>query len=492
MNMKLQTLLALTLLGSASLSAQTTLDALRFSQVSPGGTARALGAGSSLGAIGDMSGISVNPASIGCYRFSEFSFSSGVDFTGIKSTLNGNSTTDSRARFVVNNTGFVAVTRKDNEADWRSVNWGMTINRTADFNQNFNFNSGSATNGSITERWVADANGTSRYRLDPFDNRLAFENYLLDYAGDSLTYTSVAPTNGTFKKESNSSTGGITDYNFTLGANYKDKIYIGGGLTLSGLRYDNKRVYRETDGNTTNYFESLEYIEYLKTRGTGFNAKIGMIVRPVNWLRLGLGLQSPTFYSLRDNYSTSLSSDVFYFNNNTNTLERHNIQGMASPKGDFRYSLTTPLKSTLSTAFIIKKFGFVTAEAEWLPYSASRFAAADADYTNTNQSISKDYTSGYNVRLGAEYAYQIFRFRAGYGYYSTPFANKVGIENAVRQTFSGGFGIFNKKFFADIAYMHSMADNGYSPYLAVTEAQYVKNKTTSGNFVLTIGWKIGE
>ena len=52
--------------------AQNEVDALRFSQHYPVGTARSVGLGGAVGALGgDFTSLSVNPAGIGLYRQSE-------------------------------------------------------------------------------------------------------------------------------------------------------------------------------------------------------------------------------------------------------------------------------------------------------------------------------------------------------------------------------------------------------------------------------------
>ena len=65
-------LVAVILLPSKLLS-QTSADALRYSFITPGGTARFVSMGGAFGALGaDFSAIGYNPAGLGVYRSSEF------------------------------------------------------------------------------------------------------------------------------------------------------------------------------------------------------------------------------------------------------------------------------------------------------------------------------------------------------------------------------------------------------------------------------------
>ena len=47
----------------------------------------------------------------------------------------------------------------------------------------------------------------------------------------------------------------------------------------------------------------FEVIETLQTKGYGVNGKIGLIYKPVEYVRLGLAFHSPTFYELTDNHN---------------------------------------------------------------------------------------------------------------------------------------------------------------------------------------------
>ncbi|MFM9057060.1 MAG: hypothetical protein ACKOQY_10325, partial [Bacteroidota bacterium] len=73
---QLSTLLLIGLLSVNSAFSQNDADALRYSMLNYGSTARSLAMGNSFGALGaDFSSLSMNPAGIGLYRRSEFSIS---------------------------------------------------------------------------------------------------------------------------------------------------------------------------------------------------------------------------------------------------------------------------------------------------------------------------------------------------------------------------------------------------------------------------------
>lgn len=73
--MKIAYILTLMLFFSLFASAQNEEDAIRFSRISPFGTARSAAMGGAFGALGgDLSTLSTNPGGIGVFRKSEASF----------------------------------------------------------------------------------------------------------------------------------------------------------------------------------------------------------------------------------------------------------------------------------------------------------------------------------------------------------------------------------------------------------------------------------
>src|SRR3954466_4771231 len=80
--------------------AQSDIDALRYSQSSLTGTARYVSMGGAFGALGaDFSSLSYNPAGIGLYRKSEFTFTPSIYAEKTTSDFLGTSGSDSKFNF---------------------------------------------------------------------------------------------------------------------------------------------------------------------------------------------------------------------------------------------------------------------------------------------------------------------------------------------------------------------------------------------------------
>ncbi len=86
---------------------------------------------------------------------------------------------------------------------------------------------------------------------------------------------------------------------FTIGGNVSNKFYFGATLGVSQLRYTSHTEHLEsTDANLPSAFESFTYIDHYEEKGTGYNIKVGAIIKPVEALRIGLAFHSPTWYRI--------------------------------------------------------------------------------------------------------------------------------------------------------------------------------------------------
>ncbi|HRO43603.1 MAG TPA: hypothetical protein PL009_12270, partial [Flavipsychrobacter sp.] len=117
--------------------AQDETDALRYSFLSPQGTARSMGFGNALGSVGgDFASLSVNPAGIGIYRRGEMMLTPAFRFGSTDARYLNTTLDDSRTAFNFNNLGIVFTHaekgRRYDKANWKTVSFGIGVNRTAD------------------------------------------------------------------------------------------------------------------------------------------------------------------------------------------------------------------------------------------------------------------------------------------------------------------------------------------------------------------------
>ncbi|MBL7816671.1 MAG: outer membrane protein transport protein [Saprospiraceae bacterium] len=478
-----------TFLSLYTLKAQVASDALRYSYIPQyGGTARAIGVGGSMGAIGgDFSTISTNPAGLATYRTGELVFS--PSFHGAKTTslLDKGGTEETLQRFTkfsLDNLGLVF--SNGNTTDkWRTRNFAIGFNRLQNFNSNI-FYEGTTT-GSITARFRDQANIEG---LDEFESKLAdstgaIYTKLVNGQRKYTTDFDLNPAAGVYKSQVIETRGSVSEMVIAYAGNYDEKLQIGGTIGIPFIRFTENKIYKEEDKlNQVPFFEKLQFDQNLTTSGIGINAKLGAIVRPTKSIRLGLAIHTPTKYQLSDSYSNTL----YYVY--TDSL-RYTTEA-ASPEGDFKYKLATPWRFIGSAGFILGKSGFLSADVEWADYSQANFAL-DKEYATTQNDVNKQITDRYksalNVRVGGEYVYDIFRFRAGLGLNGSPRQDK----DFWNTTYNAGVGVRGRHFYMDFAWQQRTQKENYTPYkVLLTQAnteQNVTNAYTFNDYVLTFGIK---
>ncbi|MBR9919666.1 MAG: hypothetical protein GYB31_02440 [Bacteroidetes bacterium] len=475
---------------SSGLLAQLPSDALRFSTFEIGGTARTMGINGAINSLGaDFSVLSTNPAGLAAFRRSEFTFSPGVSANLTESTLKGSADNltfaESDTKFHFSNIGVVFANRPSGGSNWKTANFGLGLNRIADFYTN-NFYAGQSV-GSITDRWIELADGFTPGELDDFEAGPAYDAGAIynPFADETLYANDFASDEIVDKAQIVRTDGAINEILFAFAGSYEDKLMVGASLGLPIVSYEETKEYVESDEDDTNdSFKELIYNEYLKTSGTGINLKMGFIYRPIQAFRVGASVHTPTSYSLEDQFDSNITYD----------FEQGPFES-ESPSGLFEYRLKTPWRVNGGASFMFGKLGFLSAEVEWVDYSSAAFNfnsnltnLEDKEYEQLiNQQIEDNYTSALNVRLGGELAINILRLRLGYGLLGSPYAND-SFSNG--RSLSGGIGIRERNFFMDLAYHNTQYGETYVPYIVAGDnKQSVTTDYVRQKFVLTFGFK---
>lgn len=482
-------------------TAQTDSDALRYSQMQRGGTARSMAVGSAVGALGgDLSAISINPAGVAIYRSSEFTLTPSLYNTLSSSGYMGTHNTDGKYNFSFNNIGFVfSALHKDyinGQKEYRRNGW-VNSNVAFGFNRLNNFHNrimyaGINKNNSLIDKYVEDVNsgnGTSLDNLDesyPFTANLAYQTYLIDPTDSMGTqYVRAFPlgTDGLTQQKTITTSGAIDEYYVAFGANYSNRMYFGGSFNFPFLKYREESFYEEESVtvDTVSNFKNYQIREDLYTYGEGFNFKLGMIFRVTDFLRLGGSVQTPTFYNMIDKWSSRVTSDI-----HKDTYEYE------SPNGRFSYTLATPFKATASCALIIGKNGFLSADYEIMDYSTARLRSPNYKFFDENNSIGLKYRPVNNIRVGAEWKFQNLSFRGGYALYDSPFKSSYMPQDGgqARTNYSIGWGIRESEYYLDFAYVYSTTNSFHKPYLLADQStEGASINTNSNNFLVTMGFK---
>jgi hypothetical protein len=476
--------------------AQYSQDAIRFSTFQTGSTSRIKGIGNAGTAIGgDLSSLSGNPAGLGFFTHSELSITPEFNGSTIKSIYLGdaanNSYRDSKSSINFNNAAVVIYQRlntpkgRDKTKGWLSINYGAAYSRTNNFYENITYGAKSNPN-SITDYYasLANANGTGNVSNGGLDD-WAYQHNLIDsynITGGGTEFRSnvqgsVAQLNNTIR------TGGQSEIDLAFGANYSNKLYLGVGISLSDIRYNSYNIFSETgtasvlDNNNTpqNTGFKSNFIQDQVTKGSGGNIKLGLIYKPVNAVRLGLTVTSPTFYTIDDSYTETLSTQL---NNGGNYRNDQNYP--------LTYNMRTPLKLTGGAAIFIGKYGFISGDVDYIDYKTTHLSTSDdytADFDNAN--IKALYRSTINARVGAEARItSMFYLRGGYAIQGSPLKE----NGSDIKTVSGGLGVRFGQYFIDATFAHLSGSATVYPYeIGAASPSAVLNKTNNNGF-LTLGY----
>ncbi len=481
--------------------AQTDVDALRYSTPSVQGSARNIALGNTMGTIGaDVSAVSTNPAGLGKFSSTEFSLSAAIAINKSSSIYLDNTSKDSKVKFQLTNAGLVIVSKHASSPDkkWNGIKFGFAVTRLANFNGSYFF-SGYNSKNSLLNSYYEKLNDRS-YITDstdaadkyPFDASIAYQLGLITI--DSLGNTYTATNNGNMQQEFIiQKSGGINELAFGIGSTYKDKIMVGASVGVPIVNYTERIRLEEKDVRDSAFdLNSFVNETYLKTRGVGFNLKVGIIAMPVSNLRLSLAFQTPGILFMKDAYLTHVEADY---------ASQSVILTGDSPDGASKYRYTQPWKMTTGVGYI-HKYGLVAVEYELSDAGNSKIKLNGSDanaksYENyVNNLIKEKYGIFHTIKAGVEFKYDPIRIRGGIQYRTSPFksASAPSGINTASLTYSAGFGYRGKHFFADIAYVQTNSKELYVPYQLNTDAfKPVPTSSLSTKrpaIILSVGYKL--
>jgi hypothetical protein len=476
---------------------QTSVDALRYSRIDIGGTARYMGLSGAFGALGaDFTTASTNPAGIGMYKSSEFTITPSVHIGAINSTYNGTQLNDNRSNFYLGDIGMVMTAKVKSDPKkpgFRTFTFATGLNRLNDFNYRADME-GYNDNNSFLDTYVESANGIPFSEIEDdaygdyaYDLNLAWWTYLLDLYNPNINnlYTSPVPSQSLkYQSKYVDTHGSMNEYVFSFGTNYNDRLYLGMTFAIPFIRYYEYSVYEEsliTDSDLKNF----QKIDNLETRGSGFNMKFGLIYRVSDWFRLGASIHTPSWFGNMNDYWVTTMTSSFYTPDNDGNYSYVET----SPSGNYNYNLRTPFRAQGSMAFIIGNVGLVSAEYEYVDYANAQLDAPDYNFSQENTAIQNSYTGGNNIRIGTEWRYNIFSFRAGGKYFTSPYQNNI--NDASEWGFSAGLGLRQKWFFMDLTYSYTQSNQDYYFYkTSDINPGPVNNKISSNCILITTGVKL--
>jgi hypothetical protein len=514
--MKKYLLLPASLFFSSLMEAQIPEDVLRFSFFPQSGNARSMAIGGAMGSLGgDINATFVNPAGIGNYKTGEFIFTPEFFLNSNKVDYRDTKNKNKKNNFSLGQIGFVyGANNRYNPTSSQAISLAFT--QTANYNNTIQYE-GFNNYSSFSEQWAEEVSKSGLSLSDV----LVYPQY--SYGAAPAVYTYLVDTfsiNGNlvvkslpeFILEKNkallqnktvSTKGGMYEMALGYAYNKNDKLLIGGSIGVPIVDYRNTTTFRESDTSSdkSNGFGQFNYTDDFSTSGAGINAKLGIIYRPKEFIRLGLAVHTPSYmFALKDKRSTTLEANTEDYNGIASVSSKTFTNGQP---GESKYTMTTAWKALISGSYVFREIedvrkqkGFITADIEYVHHKGANFFSANENpdeselnyFKSLNQVIKAEYKGSFNYRVGGELKFNIIMARLGFAYYSNPYKDKALKAN--RMLLSGGLGYRHKGFFIDLTYVHAFnKDVDFAYRLQDKSNTFASVNNQRGNIVASVGFK---
>lgn len=460
--------------------AQNMVDAYRLSNIHMQGTARATAMGNAFGALGgDFTSASINPAGLGLYMNDEFQMTTQLGNYKNSASYLGMGTDVSTNNFSVPSLGYVAVMKTDpsKNSSLVSVNLGVGYNRMNNFNMSTTIR-GKGANSSMLDLFTENAN--TGYGSSFYEDVAAGAGAIYQYADpetDQLTgpyyhdMQKVQDEEGGYPSENYAHDqkktiyqgGSVDEYLLSLGFNINHKLYLGATFGIQDVNYEESSTMYEGNVDYEGARESGEYSSYLneygfnqrlETWGTGLNAKFGLIYKPIESLRLGVAVHTPTYYHLHDSYDTYMYND-YDLSNGSGGYNTYVDESYSDGYGAYDYQINSPMRTVFSAAYVLGKRAILSVDYEYLDYANMKLknGGDGYDFGYENDDIKSTFKSVGNLHVGAEYRLsRALSLRAGYE--NLPGAQVENGWQSTTETYSAGFGYRFGRCYIDAAYKH--------------------------------------
>lgn len=455
------------------------------------GTARYVAMGGAMGALGaDISAISNNPAALGLFRKNEISISMGGQIQDEKPFG-----ADSRGRFSFDQVGFVACFPNADRSSF--FNFGMNLQKKNHYGNSF-FVEGALSGGLSQTNQLAGLYNTFYFKQDARQAALpvrAFDALLWDLPDGNRP-------NSTNYDYNRLTTGNLYGVDLNFSGNLQDRIYLGATVGVDILNYRTSQQYVEYRDGTRSDVKVQDYdlSSNRRINGTGFNIKLGAIVRPIeeNPFRFGVTVETPTWYVLtqEDSYFSFASKWLYKGYDEQQAAYIYDyLYGEGeyalydSEDGNYMdFNVFSPWKFRAQMGSTVSDFLAWDVEYEYAMYDYTKMGYPES-YNADGPTITMDKDRAmsdlnhasiqgvHNIRAGLEIRpLPSFSARVGYNYWSRPSKNGAVFDQGINSyamdyilgtewmnlgatnMFSFGFGFRHKNFFADLAYRYRAQD----------------------------------
>jgi len=411
---------------------QTFEDVLRYSSYFHEGTARFNSMGGAFGALGgDLSAISINPASSSIFIDSEFGVTLNYKNLKISNRLNNYKTSSKNDFYSYGGAGVVLV--YENRKSKFSVAYNNHI--LGDFDSSFNI-SGNNNNG-IDNYFLYYADGIPSEDLLIYDGEtsqsvytflgdnygfadqqafLGYQSFIINDSGDNYNnYITNAQYDNLDQNLDIFRTGNHFKHSINLGFSFNNHLFTGININMHETLFEETKVFEEFGYAENSNVQRIFFKEDLLAYGTGFSFQLGSIIK-IKQLRVGLSYSTPTILKIEEENSQIIETDIIEKDGLTTYRIDPNTINMYD-----EYELRLPSKSLFSLAYIFGSRGLLSFDYEITKFNESKFDDSNGNdsYLNSLNYSIKNNMAGISesIRFGGEYRLRNLNLRAGYFFY---------------------------------------------------------------------------
>ncbi|MDC8000851.1 transporter [Aequorivita todarodis] len=489
--------------------AQNTTDGLRYSTEQNIGTARFTALNGAMGALGgDFSAVSVNPAGGAVFLNSSLMLSASLFDVENKANYFNNSEKSFSDNITLNQLGGVFVINNSNEASaFKKFTIGLNFDTTKSFDNEL-YIAGTGNN-SIGNFFLEQAQGiplnllqlqsgesiSDLYKyLGESEGNIA-QNAFLGYQGfifdpvdpnnpSNTTYISNI-ANGSFNQEyAYLSQGYNSKFSINLATQITDNYFLGININTHTINFDQSSFLLESNSNPGSIVNRVGFENNLSVNGAGISAQIGAIAKIANNFRLGLSLDSPTWYQISEETSQYLESRRVFDGQTINEFVNPNIINVYED-----YTIRTPAKVTASAAYIFGQSGLISFDYSYKDYSSIEFSRINnsysASFNDLNNTINNTLQGTSIFKAGAEYRINQLSLRGGFHYEESPYQNTKIVGDLTGFSLGAGYNFGRYTF--DVAYSRSEQERNQQLY-SVGLTDIANITTIYSNFIMSLGF----
>lgn len=514
-----------------TISAQDIYKVEQLSSSDLTGTARFVGMGGAMNALGaDMSTMGSNPAAIGLYRKNDVALTAALN-----GQPNGQDFFDrGKLHMSFDQMGMVYAMRLRGSA-WKFVNFGINYQKRRNL-KNFLgidlFSTGGLSQSwqmmdlAYTDHWLdlsgrEDCNSTTPLTILGYDTQM-----IEPVRGADGSIEEYIPSDAETYSYRRAQWGGTHQFDFNLSFNWNDQVYFGATFGAYDVSHHSAMLYNEEirTGEIGDLGQHViapnpyQLVNQEELTGSGFDFKMGLILRPIEEspFRIGLSFSTPTWFDLTQNAYAKMTSpyectqDGHTYPTTTNDTEIN----------DYDYRIRTPWRLQVSMATTVGTSLALDAEYEYSDLGTAAISYPDGSYLSghKDQALTDEakhfLQPTHTFRAGAELrAAGGVYLRLGYNYVSRPMkrdaylnlftasdsywyntnTDYVNLSDINRVT--AGLGLRGKHWYADLSYQYQKQLAEVSPF-HVPEAGSEINRLEPAKFnlnrqsaALTVGYK---